>query len=220
MRWSPANLGFGPGVHELLAQSPLLAVCVGLAAWDQRQPGDGPLGLAVWIGRRCWPYPPAIAHDPTNLLGRSVFVDPPTREDRLWAIDQALRSPAVATVVADGRGLTMAASRRLQLACEAGGAMGLLSRPLHERSELSAATTRWLVQPEPAHEPESCEPAWTIELLRRKGLRPIVEGARRWTVRVEDATRLVCLDAQAADRPAAAAREAAGQVEPVARRWG
>lgn len=133
-----------------------------------------------------------------------MFVDPPTRDERLWAMDVALRSSAALVVVADGAGLTMAGSRRLQLAAEAGGTVGLLARPHNERGELSAAATRWLVSPGPVDGADPARPTWTVELLRRKGLRPIAEDARRWAVRLDDGTRLVSMDATASDRPAAA----------------
>ena len=161
----------------------------------------------LWIGRRCWPYPPSLVgpSGDRQLLERSVFVDPPTRDERLWAIDVALRSSAALVVVADGAGLTMAGSRRLQLAAEAGGTVGLLARPPNERGELSAAATRWLVSPGPVDGTNPARPTWTVELLRRKGLRPIAEDARRWAVRLDDGARLVSVDADVPDRPAAAA---------------
>lgn len=163
-------------------------------------------GRVLWIGRRCWPYPPSLVGPSGNrrLLERSVFVDPPTRDERLWAMDVALRSAAALVVVADGAGLTMAGSRRLQLAAEAGGTVGLLARPHKERGELSAAATRWLVSPGPVDRLKPVTPTWTVELLRRKGLRPIAEDARRWAVRLDDGTRLVSVDADARDRPAPA----------------
>lgn len=163
-------------------------------------------GRVLWIGRRCWPYPPSLvgSSGDRRLLERSVFVDPPTRDERLCATDVALRSSAALVVVADGAGLTMAGSRRLQLAAEAGGTVGLLARPHSERGELSAAATRWLVSPGPVDGADPARPTWTVELLRRKGLRPIAEDARRWAVRLDDGTRLVSVDADASDRPAAA----------------
>jgi hypothetical protein len=109
--------------------------------------------VVVWIGRLAaanWPNPLALISkqdSDRSLLERSLFVDPPDDAARVWAIDLALRSPAVAAVVADGCGLDMAQSRRLQLAAESGGSIGLLARPLHELRHLSAATTRWLVRP-------------------------------------------------------------------------
>lgn len=201
--------GFGRGVHELLATTPPIAICMGIAADHSDDAGsEGTArGLVLWIGRRCWPYPPGLVgpSGDARLLKRSVYVDPPTREDRLWAMDVALRSPAAAVVVADARGLSMAGSRRLQLAAEAGGAIGLLARRPDERGEISAAATRWLVSPGSPDALDHARPTWTLRLLRRKGLRPMTEDARDWTVRLDDGTRLVSVDADAADRPAASA---------------
>jgi hypothetical protein len=50
-------------------------------------------------------------------------------------------------VVADISGFDLAATRRLQLAAEAGRALALLTRSNREIKQLSAATTRWLVEP-------------------------------------------------------------------------
>ena len=65
---------------------------------------------------------------------------------KLWAIDTALRCPSVTAVVADGSGLDMAASRRLQLVAARSNALVLLTRPPAERGEISAATTRWWIE--------------------------------------------------------------------------
>lgn len=141
----------------------------------------------VWIGRACWPYPPAIA----DLLADSLFVDPPTDAERLWTIDLALRCRAVAAVIADGRRLPMPATRRLQLAAAAGDTPGLLVRPPGELRELSAARTRWRISPDPQHpqhppDPNTpAAPSWTIHLLRCKGLRPNPGAARAWRARID-----------------------------------
>ncbi|NNF43958.1 MAG: hypothetical protein HKO59_08580 [Phycisphaerales bacterium] len=117
----------------------------------------------------------------THLLRRSLFVDPTSDADRLWTIDLALRCPAVSVVVADGRGLTMAASRRLQLAAEAGGTIGLIARPPEERTMPSSAATRWWVGP--AWSPSS-RPRWHLQALRCKavvafGAATLLTGAMR-----------------------------------------
>jgi len=140
----------------------------------------------VWIGRLIRPYPhlllrgrapvgrfasfrqsTANARD-RLLLERSLFIDPPDDGTRLWTIDLALRCDAVTAVIADGRGLSMPQTRRLQLAAEAGGALVLLARPPEEEAELSAAMTRWRIAPAPS---STDRPRWSIELLRRKGAR-------------------------------------------------
>lgn len=128
--------------------------------------GGGRRGVAVWVGRRLHPY--AVA---AGGVDGWLLVDPPDAASRLWAIDLALRSPGVAAVVADASGLDMAASRRLQLAAEAGsraggGGIGLLARPAWEAGRISAAATRWLVRPAPS---EGRLPRWSIQLLRARG---------------------------------------------------
>jgi protein ImuA len=119
-------------------------------------------GPAFWIGRRCWPH---IAVLEESLLRRCVFIDPPDDASRLWAIDLVARFPG-AVVVADGSRLDMAASRRLQLACEAGESLVLCARPAAERALLSAASARWLVRSAPSGDGSPC---WKVELLRFKG---------------------------------------------------
>lgn len=192
----------------------------------------------LWIGRRCWPNPQVLASgggaggEGVGLLARSVFVDPLTHDERVWAIDVALRAGvgrgdgvagAVAAVIADGARLTMAESRRLQLAAggggggggaggagvermEVGGVLGVLIRPSWEQRELSAAKTRWRVSPIRS---DTAEPRWTVELLRCKGERPS-EGARRWVVRCDHETGDVRLVVGAADRADPAAGSAGG----------
>jgi len=153
-----------------------------------------------WVGRRVWPHARAI-RDPL-LVARSLFVAPGGDAERLWAIDLALRCAGVAAVIADGTGLDMGGSRRLQLAAGAGGGVCLLARPWCERREVSAAWTRWRV--EPARSEES-DPRWSVELLRCKGVRPASEGARRWVVRREHETGDVRVVPDAGDRPGEAA---------------
>lgn len=66
-----------------------------------------------------------------------------------WAIEQAIRAEAVGLVVADGSGLSMAASRRLHVAMTARATpqLVLLARAPGDINMLTAALTRWLVAP-------------------------------------------------------------------------
>lgn len=160
-------------------------------------------GVVTWIGRSCWPHPPTLATR-RGFLERSIFVDDTDAATRLWAIDLALRSPAVAAVVADGRGLDMSASRRLQLAAGANprAALGLLARPMRDLNELSAAATRWVTRPLPT---TGDHPRWSVELLRCKGERPDPHAPREWVLEGCDATGVVLVSAGVVDRPGAAA---------------
>lgn len=182
----------------------------------------------IWIGRRIQPYPRALAdsiggggdgggggesEEGASPLARSLFVDPPTAADRVWAADLALRCGAASCVVLDASGLPMAESRRLQLAAASGDALALLARPAWEAGRLSAARTRWLVRT--ASEGGRCVPSWSIELLRLKGVRSPMD-AHSCTMTTHDAFRFTAchdgasahgdLAADAHDRPAAPTR--------------
>lgn len=222
--WDGPDAAIGGGlrrgtVHEWLTGgpdpgggrwwSPPLGVLIHAAGRALREDDGG--RRAVWVGRGVWPHPRAIP-DPT-LLARSMFVEARNDAERLWAIDLALRCAGVAVVVADGSGLGMGESRRLQLAAGTGGGVCLLARPWWERREVSAAWTRWRVAPAPS---DGTDPRWTVELLRCKGMRPASEDARRWTVRREHETGDVRVVPDAPDRPGEAAGPATGW---AALRW-
>ena len=73
--------------------------------------------------------------------------------DALWACEEALKSHALAVVLAElpeqGAAADLTATRRLSLAARAGGGLGLLLR--HRPTPLaSAATTRWEVAGAPS----------------------------------------------------------------------
>ncbi len=183
---------FGPGLHEWFGVSPPLGIFLHLA---RESLADRPV---FWIGRRCRPYGQVLGPE---LLRRSIFVDPPDDASRLWAIDLAARCPAAALVIADGRRLDMAATRRLQLAAEAGSVPVLCARPPEEIKRLSAASTRWQVRCAPSTDKN---PRWIVELLRCKGMRPEVRrtpGKGRWTMEWKRAQRDVVVHAELVDRP-------------------
>jgi protein ImuA len=175
-------------------------------------------GRVVWVGEAVWPYPAVLVRATqgghagddgqiaggARLLDRCLFVRARTRGDRVWATDLALRNRAAGVVVADGSGFDLAATRRLQLGAEAGGAVCLLARPWWEAGELSAATTRWLVRDV---EGEHTDRRWSVELLRCKGLRPGPGVRSAWVVERDRATRSLGVVADVLDGPAAAPAE-------------
>jgi hypothetical protein len=141
-----------------------------------------------------------------RLLVRSMLVDPPSDVARLWAIDIALRCSSVSVVVADGGGLDMAATRRLQVAARTGRTLGLLARPLCDVHRLSSATTRWRVSPVPTDGPR---PRWRLQLIRCKGVarcrtRPArANDDEPWFVEWDGAKGLVVVPAKVVDRSGA-----------------
>lgn len=159
---------------------------------------EGTDAIVAWVGRALWPSGWALAAaDPAGrtLLRRSLLIDAQTPAERAWAIDLAARQEGVAVVVGDGAGLDMASSRRLQLAAAArsrrtetstGGPLVLLARPGNESGVLSAAATRWRITPITTR---NGRPRWSVELIRRKGLRPI-EDSRALIVELRRGTSL------------------------------
>ena len=105
-------------------------------------PGGGSgRSLIAWVGDWCWLNPRSVDGTPENWL----WLRTARQADRVWAIELCCRNPAVSVVVADGRGLAMAATRRLQLAARAGGVRVLLARTPEELRAPSAAPVRGLV---------------------------------------------------------------------------
>ncbi|MHC4810184.1 MAG: ImuA family protein [Planctomycetota bacterium] len=139
----------------------VLAHLAGQAASTAAEAGTG--GVIAWVGHRVWPSPGFAAA--RERLDQSIYLDPPDEASRLWTLEVLLRSPAITAVVADGSGLSMAATRRLQLAARSGRVLVLLARPEHELLSLSAAATRWTVEPVPTTRDH---PEWRVSLRRCK----------------------------------------------------
>lgn len=163
------------------AWSPPLTLLAHLAVSAARATApDAQPGWIAWIGRRVWPYAPALARlGGAALVRRSLLVDPEAPGApamRLWAMDAALRCPAL-VVVADGSDLGLAETRRLQLSAESGASVGLLARPRWDRAARSAAATRWEVNAGVSAEGAQ---RWEIVLGACKGARPVGPSAGRW----------------------------------------
>lgn len=210
--WEVVDAVIGGGlaagaVHEWFGSSrvghPPLGVLKHLA---QRAIGASQ-GWVAWIGASCWPYPVAMAGARDGaLLERSIFIDARSVDERVWAADLALRCSGVAMVIADGSGLRLSCTRRLQLA--AGHGWCLLARPPMEAGALSAARTRWRVEPVVVG---ADSPGWAVELLRCKGVRPTGYEGARWFVQRDHEAGDVRLAAAGFGGSAAASRSA--------RRW-
>jgi cell division inhibitor SulA/protein ImuA len=127
------------GVGELRLLLPALAT---LAA----DPPAAERRWLAWIAPPHAPYPPALAQSgirPERLL----FVTAPKTSDRLWAVEQALRSGSCAAVLAWLDAVDDQWLRRLKLAAEAGQALVVLLRPLRRRATASPATLRIALEP-------------------------------------------------------------------------
>ncbi len=145
---------------------------------------------------------------------RLILARAAAERERLWAMEEGLRSPALAAVVGEVAALSLPASRRLQLAAEGSGVTAFVLRRWRnageaerQRAAPNAAMTRWRVSALPgelgAGEPGVGRPRWRLELWRCRGGVP---GS--WIVEAGDATGHVSLAPELADRPAAPARVA------------
>jgi len=112
-------------------------------------------------------YPPAAVRLGIGL-DQVIVVAARNQADNTWALDQSLRCPAVAVVLAWPEKLNGHAFRRLQLAAEQGGGVGLLMRSLGVRHEPSWAEVRLLVEPLSSAAPEALR-RLKIEVLRSPG---------------------------------------------------
>ena len=175
----------------------------GTLAWLAGREASRPGGAIVVLDARrdfCPPAAVRLGVEPENL----IVVRAATAADTFWALDQALRCPAVAAVLAwpeaqngklDGRTL-----RRWQLAAEESGTLGLLIRPAAVRHQPSWADVRLLVEPLPgvghvSNVPDPKRRRLRIHLLRCRG----TADGRNVDVELDDETLSVHLVAQLAD---------------------
>jgi protein ImuA len=179
--------------------------------------------MVLWCLKQHDLYGPGLAEhglDPARI----VLVRAARDGDILWALEEGLRTPALAAVVGEVGRLPMVAGRRLQLAAERSGVTALLLRRWRtgaeasaERTQPSAAVTRWRVTSLPSlpdGEPGLGRPRWQVELLRCRGAEPAA-----WDTEVADASGAVRFPAELADRPAAPQRPAADREGWRRERW-
>lgn len=123
-----------PDLEEAMAAGPR-DVAAALAFVLARRPADDPRPVLFvaprpWLAEHGRPY------------GRDLLLAlPRTEADVLWALEQALRSGAVAVAVGAAEAVSLTASRRLRFAAREGGAGAVLLR--RTEGGLSAAGRRW-----------------------------------------------------------------------------
>jgi protein ImuA len=146
------GLAFG-ALHELAPAGPFqLGAAMGfacalaaLAAADGRQVLCIETDFATFEGGA--PYGLGLDHCGLSL-DRLLILRVTHPRDALWAFEEALRCPALAATLAelpeDGAAADPVATRRLSLAAQAGGGLGLLLRQ-RATPMPTAAMTRWQV---------------------------------------------------------------------------
>jgi protein ImuA len=119
----------------------------------------------VWSDPQRRLYPPAIAAAGIPL-SRLLLLWPKNEKDELWALTECLRCSGVGVALACPKQLSTIEARRLQLAAERGGGVGILLRPNSAASTPYAAATRWLVG---AMSGERTVQKWKVQLIHGHG---------------------------------------------------
>ncbi len=157
----------GGGAGTLDAAAPALFVA-GIAARTT--------GKIIWCLSRPDLFFPALAQVGLHA-DRVIFVETDKEEDILASMEEALAFGGLGAVVGELVRLPMTASRRLHLAAEKTGTMGLVIRRWRRQTEANdfgnptAATTRWrisVLSSEPLPVEGVGRHRWLAELMRVK----------------------------------------------------
>lgn len=195
------------GIHEVVGDESATGFCAALLAraggagsagrvggWDAGPASAGSAGTLLWLAEGDDLYAPGLVRygiGPGQLL---VVSELRRQDDMLWAMEEALRCRAVSGVVAEIGQIGLIAGRRLMLAAEGTGVLGLvLSRRARGRGRGGVAVSRWRVTAVPGEppvdraglpgqvngwkQPEADGIRWRVELLHCRSGRPA-----KWTV--------------------------------------
>lgn len=144
------------GIGELRLVAPALARLSEAGRW------------IAWVAPPHLPYAPALAAARIKL-SRLLIIGKTTPRDSLWAAEQALRAGSIGAVLFWPNDIDPRALRRLQLAAEAGGSVGLLYRPLRAAEQASPAALRIALESHGAVHIGSGERALSLRILKRRG---------------------------------------------------
>lgn len=176
----------GGALHEIVAASADAPAAEGFAA--TLLAGLARRGPVLWCVETASFYGPCLVR-----LGlspeRLILVRARRPADLLWAMEEGLRTPGLAAVLGEPASLDITASRRLQLAAEGSGVIGLV---LSRAEATTVAVTRWRVTSASVGRPLAADERdfglararWQVELLRCRGAVPPegADGFGRWLV--------------------------------------
>lgn len=124
---------------------------------------EGPL---IWVLPAHLPEQPMPAGLPQGIAERLHLLRPNGETDLLWCIEETLRNPAVALVIAEPQHpMSLTTGRRLQLAAEAGRTTGLML--IREGAGSNATETRWNCEPLASPRADSTLHRWTLSKNKR-----------------------------------------------------
>jgi protein ImuA len=156
-----------------------------------------PLVLAIpraWLSERGRPFAQGIAQGAGITASRLLLIAPPKPAQALWALEEALKSGAVAGGLGLAAEVGFVITRRLDFAARAGRAAAILLRP-KPADDLSAAHLRWRIgslasamDDLDARSPGRAR--WRADLVRRRDGPP-----KTWDVEQDDETHRLRLAA-------------------------
>lgn len=208
-------MGTHTRLHGQMGGSATAFIAVLLGALQRRGTHFDRVRPVLWIAPRrpshenlYGPGLTAFGYDPFDARAGLILVRAGSATQILWAMEEGLREPQLGAVIAEmppGVLPSLTASRRLQLAAEAGETLGLLhgGHCVGQTASIvppSASFTRWRITSaaSPMPEPTGLEstgpeptgrrsgtdpplyqerPRWRVELLRCRGAAP-----RQWTL--------------------------------------
>ncbi|KON62779.1 hypothetical protein KOEU_37300 [Komagataeibacter europaeus] len=172
-------------------------------------------GKVLWIATRQDLYAPALQQVGLSAR-RTIYVGASSDVDVLACFEEALRHQGLGAVVAEVARLSMTASRRLQLAAETSGALGIAIRRWRRQTDAAdfgqptASVTRWRVSVLPSVPlpvPGVGRSRWLLELIRARAGECADFEVEACDAKGRLAPCRLALPAALADRPA---QEAAG----------
>jgi protein ImuA len=118
-------------------------------------------GPLVWIIPAHARELPMLRGLPQGVGERLHILRPLGETDLLWCVEETLRNPAVALVIAEpSNPMSLTVGRRFQLAAEAGRSTGLML--IQQDAGSNATQSRWLCEPLPATAADSTLHHWSL----------------------------------------------------------
>lgn len=134
----------------------------------------GNTGTVLWITGRTHVFPPALATFGLQPH-RFLFLHLTHNKQALWAMEEALKSPALTAVVSELRDISFTESRRLQLAVEQSRVTGFIINR-SPKAGTTACVSRWKISSLPSMPIDDLPgigfPQWRVELLRIRNGKP------------------------------------------------
>jgi len=129
---------------------------------------------SVWVSASQMIFPPALklfGTDPHKV----IFVQTKKPKDIFWTIEEALKSGSVCSVIGELGEISLAESRRLQLAVEESNVTGFILRR-NPKNLATSFVTRWRIKSIPSFIDSTLPglgfPCWNVELTKVRNGKP------------------------------------------------